>query len=169
MIRASLARRICWMSSLSKVAIIGLGNTLRRDDGIGIHLLAALSERFKDQGIAFLNFGIASFSLLNFFSDFQKVLLIDAIDAGMDPAALRIFRLDEAQFATNEKKLSSHELSLGDILNLYKTLGLSTEVQVAGVQVKDVSYGLEMTPELEGARDRLSDEISRFVSSWGLQ
>lgn len=168
MILAFLARPISLMSSSSKVAIIGLGNTLRRDDGIGIHVLALLQERFNPNDIAFLNFGIASFGLVNTINDFRKVLLIDAIDADLKPATLRIFKLDEVSCQTKEKKLSSHELSLGDLLDLAKTLGVSSDVHIAGIQIKDVSYGLEMTHELETAKTGIAEEIRKFIDSWKL-
>lgn len=155
-------------SSSNKLAIIGLGNTLRRDDGIGIHVLALLQECLCNQGIAFFNFGIASFGLVNYISDFNKVLLIDAIDADLEPASLKIFKLNEASYQIREKKLSSHEITLSDLLNLYKTLEIPSDVHIAGIQVKDTSYGLEMTGELESAKTRIAEEISKFVDSWKL-
>jgi hydrogenase maturation protease len=155
------------MSNLSnKTAIIGLGNTLRRDDGIGIHVLAGLQERFRDKGIVFLNFGITSFGLVNYISDFKKVLLIDAIDAGLTPATLKIFKINEAVYPTKENKLSAHELSLSDLLGLCNTLGISTDVHIAGIQVKDISYGLEMTKELKSAQSKIVDQIGQFIFSW---
>lgn len=158
------------MSNLFKneVAIIGLGNTLRRDDGIGIHLLAILQDELKRRGILFLNFGIASFGLINYINEFKKVLLIDAIDAGLEPATLRIFKLDEATYQTQEKKISSHELSLSDLLGLYRMLGISSEVQIAGIQVKDTSYGLDMTTELESSKKRIAEEIRSYIASWNI-
>ncbi|HAJ56462.1 MAG TPA: hypothetical protein DCL35_01685 [Candidatus Omnitrophica bacterium] len=155
-------------SSSNKLAIIGLGNTLRRDDGIGIHVLSLLQECLQNQDISFFNFGIASFGLVNYISDFKKVLLIDAIDADLEPASLRIFKLNEATYQIREKKLSSHEITLSDLLNLYKTLGIPSDVHIAGIQVKDISYGLEMTGELESAKTRIAEEIRKFVDSWKL-
>ena len=149
-----------------KTAIIGLGNTLRRDDGIGIHVLAKLQEKFGGKDIAFLNFGIASFGLVNYISDFKKVLLIDAMDAGLSPATLKIFKINEATYPIKENKFSSHELSLNDLLGLCKTLKVSTDVHVAGIQVKDVSYGLEMTKELESAQSKIVEKIGQFIFSW---
>lgn len=156
------------MSSLSdqKLAVIGLGNTLRRDDGIGIHVLALLQEALERKDVSFLNFGIASFGLINYISDFRRVLLIDAIDADLAPATLRIFSLHEATYHAKDKKVSSHELSLADLLNLYQILGVSSDVHIAGIQVKDTSYGLEMTGELESAKGAIADEIHKFIDSW---
>ncbi len=152
--------------SSEAIAVIGLGSTLRRDDGVGIHVLSLLADRFKADGrLTFLDFGAASVDLVNRIQDFSRVLLIDAIDAGLAPAALRIFELKDVACDINEKKISSHELSLADLFRLYETLGLSTPVHVAGIQVKDVSYGLEMSRELEEAKLRVADEIGAFLRS----
>ncbi len=155
-------------NSSDRIAIIGLGNTLRRDDGVGIHILALLQAALKHRNFSFLNFGIASFGLINTMADFNKVLLIDAIDAGLNPADLKIFGLNEASYFTKEKKLSAHELSLGDLLGLCLMLGVTADVHIAGIQVKDISYGLEMTVELEKAQHRIAHEILKFVSDWGV-
>jgi len=154
------------LDSSRNIAVIGLGNTLRRDDGVGIHLLAELEKELKSRDVSFLNFGIASFGLVNFLGEFRKVLLIDAMDAGFAPATVKIFRLEEAQVYTSQGKISSHEISLADLLEIYKVLGLATDIQVAGVQVKDASYGLEMTPELEKAKKDIVENIKKFVLSW---
>jgi hydrogenase maturation protease len=166
MTRVSLVRPMCSTSNLSKVAVIGLGNTLRRDDGIGIRILDLLRESIKDADISFLDFGIASFGLLSTLQEFGKVLLVDAIDAGLKPGTLKIFRFKEADCALRDKTVSTHELSLGDLINLYEALGLSTDVVVAGIQVKDVSYGEEMTEELESGKSRLAEQIRDFLVPW---
>ncbi len=156
-------------NSSNDIAIIGLGNTLRRDDGIGIHLLAILEDRLKEANVKFLNFGIASFGLINYITDFKKVLLIDAMDAGLEPASLKIFRPNEASYQIKDNKLSSHELSLPDLLSLCSTLKVPTDVHIAGVQVKDTSYGLEMTKELEKSKGHIAEEIRNFLATWGLK
>ena len=155
-----------FLNRQDKIAIIGLGNTLRRDDGVGIHILALLQEKFKNNDkVSFLNFGIASLGLLNYINEFKTVLLIDAMEAGFKPATLKIFKLQEASSEILEKKISAHELTLNDLFRLYQTLKISTDVHVAGIQVKDTSYGLEMSSALERAKSRVVEEISAFVST----
>lgn len=166
MTRASLVRPMCSMSNSSKIAVIGLGNTFRRDDGIGIRILDLLRESLGDADISFLDFGIASFGLINTLREYGKVLLVDAIDAGLEPGTLKIFRFQEADCALRDKTVSTHELSLGDLINLYEALGLSTDVFIAGIQVKDVSYGEEMTEELESGKSRLAGQIRDFLVPW---
>lgn len=149
-----------------KYAVIGLGNVLRCDDGIGIKLLESLSEKWQAKGVIFQDFGVLSFDLAHHIEKYDKVLLIDAMDASLEPGVLKIFRLKDVALSFHEKKLSSHELSLSDLLRLCETMGVGADIQIAGIQVKDVSYGLKMTPELEVSQARLVDEISRFIESW---
>jgi hydrogenase maturation protease len=158
------------MSSLSeRIAIIGLGNPMRRDDGIGIRLLERLQERFREAPARFLDFGTASLGLVNTFREFDKVLLLDAVDAGLEPGTLRIFRLSDVKTVVQEEKLSSHEIALADLLRLCEAFGGAGHVHIAGVQVKDVSYGLQMTPELEAAQEEIVGQLVGFLSSWGLR
>ncbi|MFH1692241.1 MAG: hydrogenase maturation protease [Candidatus Omnitrophota bacterium] len=152
--------------SCKKYAVIGLGNVLRSDDGIGIKLLEALRQKWQNSDIAFQDFGIASFDLAHHIEKYDAVLLIDAIDAELEPGELKIFQLSDVHLGFNEKKLSSHELALSDLLRLCETLGVKAEICIAGIQVKNVDYGLQMTSELEAVQARLVDEISCFIESW---
>ena len=67
----------------NRKAVIGLGNTLRRDDGIGIIILESLLNVSKKEGTDYLNFGTASFDLVHRMRDYDEVLLIDAINASL--------------------------------------------------------------------------------------
>lgn len=153
--------------SSAKTAVVGLGSFLCRDDAVGIHVLEALRARIKDDRFAFLDYGAASAGLVAVLGEYDRALLIDAMDAGLAPGLCRIFRLEEAHVHIREEKLSSHEMSLADLLGLIRTLGLKTDVRIAGIQVKDVSHGLEMTQELAAAEAGVVDQVAAFLSSWG--
>jgi len=155
-------------SSSERIAVIGLGNPTRRDDGIGIHLLERLRVRYKDAPVRFMDFGSASFGLVTYIKEYDKVLLLDAVDAGLTPGALKIFQLNDVAAVVKEDKISSHEISLADLLRLCEAYAEAGHIHIAGVQVKDVSFGLEMTPELTAAADTIVDEIGRFLASWGI-
>lgn len=146
-----------------KIAVIGLGNTLRRDDGIGIAVLESLLTSYKREGIDYLNFGIASFDLLHKIKDYRAVLLIDAIDAGLACAELRLFALDKIEYNLKNPPTSSHELDLRTIFELYKKLNLKTKVYIAGIQAKDVSFGQGLSKPLKNRQKELAEKISIFI------
>ncbi len=146
-----------------KIAVIGLGNTLRRDDGIGIAILESLLTSYKRKDIDYLNFGVASFDLLHRIKDYQVVLLIDAIDAGLACAELKLFTLDKIDYNLKNSPTSSHELDLRTIFKLYKKLKLKTGVYIAGIQAKDVSFGQGFSEPLKNRQEELAEKISVFI------
>lgn len=148
----------------NKIAVIGLGNTLRRDDGIGIVILESLLNFYKNDKIDYLNFGIASFDLIHRLENYKKVLLIDAIDAGLLPGELKIFGLEKINFNLKDKITSSHELNLKNIFELCKKFKIKTKIYVAGIQIKDVSWQEGLSKELEEKKEENIKEINKFIN-----
>jgi hydrogenase maturation protease len=148
---------------LKKIAVIGLGNTLRRDDGIGISVLESLLNSHKIDGIDYLNFGIAGFDLLNKIRDYDETLLIDGINASLSAGELRIFEIGDIKHELKPPASSSHELGLKDMFELYKKLDIKTKVYVAGIQVADVSFGEGLTEPLNKRQKEIVKEISLFI------
>ena len=148
---------------LNKTAVIGLGNSLRRDDGIGIKILESLLNTCKHQGIDYLNFGIASFDLMHRLQNYNVVLLIDGINAGLSTGALKIFELKEGSFTNKDGAISSHELNLKDIFRLTEELKIKTKIYVAGIQISDVGYGESLSNALEEELEDITKQIDKFI------
>jgi len=153
------------MSNLSKkIAVVGLGNTLRRDDGIGIKVLEALLNFHRKSGVDYLDFGVTSIDLLNKIKDYDTVLLIDGINAGdLRPGELVIFELSDMGHSVNEATVSTHELGLKDFFELYVKFGIMTKVYVAGIQVQDVAHGERLSGPLGDSKDGIVRQISSFI------
>ena len=160
-------RRTHWTKELievpNKIAVIGLGNSLRRDDGIGIVILESLLNNYKQPGVDYLNFGISSFDLILRLQDYDLVLLIDGIAASLPFGELKIFGLEEASFINKEKPISSHELNLKDIFRLAQQLKLKTKIYVAGIQVSDVGFGESLSDALKEKLQDNTSQINRFI------
>jgi hydrogenase maturation protease len=149
-----------------RIAIIGLGNSLRRDDGIGIIILGSLLNNYKRHGIDYLNFGIASFDLMHRLQGYDVVLLIDGIAAGLPAGELRIFDPEETSFSKEdgqEMMVSSHELNLKDIFKLARNLELKTKIYIAGIQVQDVSFGESLSEPLKKNLEENIKQIDKFI------
>ena len=151
------------LSSSKKFAVIGLGNTLRRDDGIGIVILEALLNSFRKPGIDYLNFGIASFDLIYKLQEYDAVLLIDGIDAGLAPGELKIFELKDIVYISKEAPLSTHEFDLKSLFELYKRFELKSKIYVVGIQAQDTSYGEGLSEALKNRQAGILKEVSNFI------
>lgn len=149
-----------------RIAVIGLGNSLRRDDGIGIIILESLLNNYKEQRIDYLNFGIASFDLMHRLQDYDLALLIDGITAGLPAGELKIFELEDISLSKEDGKetmISSHELNLLDIFRLSRNLELKTKIYVAGIQVQDVGFGESLSDPLKEKMAIIIKEINKFI------
>ena len=146
-----------------KIAVIGLGNTLRKDDGIGIIVLGALLKSSQHPQIDYLNFGIASFDLVHRMEKYERILLIDGIDAGLKPGELKIFELKDISYNLKGPALSTHEFDLKSLFELYKRFELKSRIYVAGIQVQDVSFGDSLSQPLKDSLEHSISEARIFV------
>ena len=152
------------MQSLSKkVAVIGIGNTLRRDDGIGIIVLESLLEFYKREDIDYFNFSGASFDLLYRIKSYDVVLLIDGINAGLNVGQLLISELKDIEYKIDNSATSTHELNLKDIFEFSKKLGIKTKIYVAGIQVGDTSFGEGLSDALKNKEKGIIKKIRAFI------
>lgn len=146
-----------------KIAVIGLGNTLRRDDGIGIVILEALIKGCRREGVEYLNFGVSSFDLVHRLRDYEKSLLIDGIEGSLAPGELKIFKLEDIKYNINNSAISTHEFDLRNIFELCQRLGVKAEIYVAGIQVKDILFGSNLSQPIKDNLRLYITEISDFI------
>ncbi|MEK6563531.1 MAG: hydrogenase maturation protease [Candidatus Omnitrophota bacterium] len=150
-------------NSSNKFAVIGLGNTLRRDDGIGIVILESLLNSCKRERVDYFNFGIASFDLIYKLREYDSVLLIDGLDAGLAAGELKIFELKDISYHLKGPALSTHEFDLKSLFELYKRFELKSKIYVAGIQVQDVSFGDSLSQPLKDSLEHSISETRLFI------
>lgn len=155
-----------------KIAVIGLGNTLRRDDGIGVIILESLLKFYKKEGIDYLNFGTAGFDLIHRMRDYDEVLLIDAVNAysprgagGLPAGEVRFFELKDAEYNVKQSLISTHELNLNGLFEFYKKFELKTKVYVAGIEVEDVSWAEGLSEPLEAKKENIVNQVREFIDN----
>ena len=146
-----------------RIAVIGLGNALRRDDGIGIIILESLLMFYKRNDIDYLNFGNASFDLLHRLKNYDSVLLIDGIHAGLDIGEVKISRLEDIEYKLGDFVTSTHELNLKSIFELSKNLGIKARIYVSGIEVRDTSFGEGLSEALNNKKEDILKEIIAFI------
>lgn len=150
---------------MSKKAVIGIGNVLRRDDGVGIIILEKISRLCRDHGIDILDFGTASFDLIHKFELYQKVLIIDAAKCGLLPGELMIFNLSKAKYIIENNMTSTHEIGLKSLFELVNRFGLKTEIIIAGVETEDQSFGEGLSDPVRKGLPVIIDKISEYIKN----
>lgn len=144
---------------MNKIGVIGVGNPLRGDDGIGILLMEELAKR-KPEGIEFIDGGTGGINLIHDLAKFDLVVILDAVDFGGKCGETRIFSVDDVLQDTEEIRFCTHENDLFNVIKISKRLGESPdEIFIFGVQPKDFSPKMGISQELMQSMDRILEEF----------
>ncbi len=144
-----------------KDVVLGMGNLLLRDEGIGIHVIQALKEEpsLQNAGLDLID-GATSPDVFLLLKDTDRVVVIDAVEAGGEPGAIYRFRPEDLKNLETEVGISAHQTGLVDNLVLMQQLGQGPKgVVIIGVQPKDKGWGLELSAELKQRIPRIIEVV----------
>jgi hydrogenase maturation protease len=152
---------------VEKTLILGLGNTLLRDEGVGVHAINRLAGMFDDnERVQCLDGGTLSFTLAGPIEETQRLIVIDAAELHAEPGEVRLFEneaLDE--FLGTNRKRSVHEVSLMDLMTIARlTDRLPSYRALIAVQPASVDWGEQPTPQVEAAIARVCEIVQGLVT-----
>ncbi len=137
---------------MKRVLILGLGNPLLGDEGIGVRVVEELKGLELPDGVTVVEGGTAGLGLIGLMEEFQRVIIVDATDMGHPPGRVVRFTPLEAQFKVTDAPLSLHQIGLGEVLALADALEVvPAELVIIGIQPSRVEGGAGLSPEVEGA------------------
>jgi len=135
------------INTKSKTLILGIGNTLMGDEGIGVHVVNSLEKTALPDGVELLDGGTGSFLLLEPMQTADKVILIDATIDGAKAGSVR--RLQPRYSKDYPKTLTAHDIGLKDLIDAFYLMGKTPEVTLFAVSIEDLQdLATEMSPEL---------------------
>jgi hydrogenase maturation protease len=151
------------MTGASDILVVGVGNLLLRDDGVGIHAIHAL-QADPPPGVTLLDAGTAILHALPFVAAAGRVLVIDAARGGKPPGSIYLF---EGVAGVPEDGLSSlHALGLREAMRVLDPETPMPPVTVVGVEPENMDYGMELTVDVAAALPRVVGLVRRLVAEW---
>jgi hydrogenase maturation protease len=153
------------MTPLS-IGIIGVGNPLRKDDGIGLFLLSHIKKEshYFPKTVSFVDGGTGGMNLLHIFSRFELIILLDAVDFKGQPGETRFFSIDDIQSQKQVSTVSTHNADLFQIIRLGQELEeCSKKIFVFGVQPSDISFGDGLTEPLKSHIDDIKKSMKNHI------
>jgi hydrogenase maturation protease len=140
---------------MSNTVVIGLGNPLLSDEGIGIHLIKELKERYECRGLPLLELGTSAFSVLHAIAGKKKVVIIDCAFMGEKPGSIARFSKEEVRSLKQISGLSLHEGDLLYTLALSENLGEAPEqIVLFGIEPASIALGGGLSETLLANIDR---------------
>ncbi|MFZ5627174.1 MAG: hydrogenase maturation protease [Bacillota bacterium] len=151
---------------MAKPVVLGLGNPLYRDEGIGIHLLLRLRQSGLASQIKLVEGGTGGLSLLPVIETAAQLLIIDAVNWDKPPGTLGLFSYEQLiQLA--QPRLSPHQVALADLLALACWRGkLPPDLVLLGIQPADIRPGLELSPEVKAAIPAALEQAYAVIAVW---
>ena len=141
-----------------KTAIIGIGNLILRDEGLGVHVVRQLEDRELPRGVELIDGGTATTELLPVIHETERIIVIDALKAGGEPGT--IYRVTpEDLVCETERPLSLHQVGFLEVLGMAQQLGGHGQVAIIGVEPKEISWGVELSPEVEATVPKVIEAV----------
>jgi hydrogenase maturation protease len=149
------------------VLLLGLGNPLRGDDGIGPRVIEALNRRGLPEGVTALDAGTGGLDLLQVLEGWERAIIIDAADVGREPGQFVHFAPGEARLIGAEDVSSLHNAGLAEVLALADAIGHPLpEMVIFGVQPAKIGWGEGLSEAVEATLADLVDEVLEEVNKF---
>ncbi len=154
----------------NKILFIGLGNILLRDDGVGVHVIRRLQEKYcLTPYVEVIDGGTMGLDLLPFFETADKVLIVDAVDFGIKPGHIGEIENDEIPNFVRSK-FSVHQIGLSDLLSVLKMMDIRpSKICLIGIQPESIDAGLNMTDRISLKMDQVINMAIRKLEEWGVR
>jgi hydrogenase maturation protease len=133
---------------MDKILIVGIGNLLCRDEGIGVHVIQEIRNLKLPDHIDLLDMGTSTMDLISYLGGVKKLIVIDAMKAGGTPGTIYKCRPEDL-LPEEEGPISLHEIGLLESLNMSQKMGMKIDTVIIGVEPKVLDWGMELSGEVK--------------------
>jgi hydrogenase maturation protease len=149
--------------------ILGVGNLLLSDEGVGVHVIQRLQERYSlPENVQVLDGGTLGLDLLYYLEGVENLLLVDAVETGKAPGTLLRLEGEEVP-AFLSIKISPHQIGVPDMLFAAKLKDLYPQrIVLWGVQPENLDIGLELSPVIAAQVEPLVENVLTELNHWGI-
>lgn len=151
------------------IVILGVGNVLMADEGVGVHAVTALENGYVwPEHVRCVDGGTSTHELLDDLEDIDRLIVLDAVRAGKTPGSM--VRLEgSAVPSAFQTKLSPHQTGIADLLATLTFLGKGPkDVLLLGVEPVRLELDLNLSPEVEGRVAELGRQVLAELAALGI-
>ena len=139
-----------------RTAIVGIGNSLMRDEGVGIHVVRALADTPLPEGAEVIDAGTSSEAAFDLHR-FHQVIVVDAVRGGEVPGTVYRLGEDVARDGDGNRR-ACHDVGL---LETLRAVGGGPDVVLLGVEPQEIDWGLDLSPAVLQAVPRVIEIVQQ--------
>lgn len=154
-----------------KVLVLGLGNSLVGDDGVGIHLLHRLQALGWGSEVEFAESAAGGIAILEMVAGYDRLLLLDCIVAADDNNPGKVVVLNEEELTTVRHASSIHDLAVGEVWQLGQRMGYRMPQVIAVAITVELIWeiGEELSPAAKNALPIAMERCLEILAGWGIK
>jgi hydrogenase maturation protease len=151
--------------------VLGIGNNLLQDEGIGIHLLKFMEKHFPTfPDVTYLDGGTLSFTLASEIEEHDHLLVLDAVELHARPGTLCCYEDEAMDHFLGTTKRSAHEVGLLDLMDIARLTGhLPRHRALVGIQYSHFGWGEEPTPDVKENIPLAGRVAATLLQKWELE
>lgn len=146
----------------NQLLILGLGNLLMGDEGLGVHFARAMEEAVLPENVTVLDGGTGGFHLMSYLEDYPVII---AVDATLDERPAGTLRLIEPRFSKDfPRSLSTHDIGLRDLIEGLQILGKMPKIYLFVVSIDTVQpLYIGLSPEVGAVMPDLLQKVRKLA------
>lgn len=147
---------------MSKILVLGLGNLVLKDEGVGIHAVQRMQRDTLSEGIDILDGGTGGIFMIGTLQQYDHVIMIDATLDTNPPGTVR--RLKPKYSTDYPRLMSAHEIGLKDMIDAMIVQDHIPDIDLVIVSARDVQeIGMELSPPVEKALPKIMDTVNEII------
>ena len=159
------------MNRSLKILVAGVGNLLKHDDGLGIHLIEKLKEINLPDNVEIMDLGTSGMDILYHSENFDKIIFLDAIKVGKSPGTVYRIKPRDVEVGENSLRdiiyMSMHEIDLEKVIALGRKLGqMPNDIVIIGCEPKETNMiKIALTKEVKTAIPNIIQLVLEEINS----
>lgn len=151
------------MTSAEPILVLGVGNYLMGDEGVGVHAIRALQKESLPENVHLLDGGTGGFHLLSYLEGYSSIVMIDATMDGEPPGIIKVIK---PRFAGDfPRALSAHDIGLRDLVESMYLLGSYPQITLVTVSADDLqSMSTELSPSVRNSIPNVIRSVHEILS-----
>lgn len=153
----------------TKTLVLGVGNTLLSDEGVGIHVIEYLRQHYPSAlpDMIYVDGGTLSFTLAGPIEETDHLIVVDAARLGDEPGRLRTFMDSEMDRFLGIGRCSVHEVGLIDLMDIARLTGSLPERRaLIGIQPKELGWGHQPSKQVSEAIPKAAERVLQLARAW---
>lgn len=156
--------------SIESVLILGIGNTLLSDEGVGVHVVQNMQSNYAEiSSIEYLDGGTLSFTLAEPIARADGLIVVDAARMNTPPGTVNVFQDHELDTYLSGNRQSVHEVSLSDLLDIARLSENMPEKRcLVGIEPLLIEWGESLSDVMQPSVSKAVNEILKVLSRWNI-